>query len=243
MGVTPIRDPFRDQQQLMNPGSLTQTEVASLPLFPPSYRCKLRYADSISVTSTSGIPQTYVLTANGLYDPDITGTGHQPAGFDQMMVSFEHYTVLRSRIVGVFRGTSAGSAAVGIAVRSGTTAITVANQLIEDGLLRYDYIMPTAQYGQCVKVAHSVNVAEYEGVSNPLDVFELRGDIATNPSEQMYYHVTVWDTEGGTRGITFDFFIEYEAVFTEYRSLTESLLRPVVRSIRSDLKATEAKAS
>lgn len=54
---------------------------------------KFRYTDNIQLQSTSGVPQFYQFAGNSLFDPDITGTGHQPYGFDQWSAFYNKYTV------------------------------------------------------------------------------------------------------------------------------------------------------
>lgn len=47
-----------------------------------------------STTFTIGAAQPiYRFNLNSLYDPDLTGTGHQPYGFDQMAALFNRYRV------------------------------------------------------------------------------------------------------------------------------------------------------
>ena len=46
--------------------------------FPNSIITKLRYADTYEGTGTSGARYQNVYRANGIFDPDATGTGHQP---------------------------------------------------------------------------------------------------------------------------------------------------------------------
>lgn len=60
---------------------------------------RLRYCDQRTITSTLGGLSKYLFAANGLYDPDITGAGHQPYGFDQWMTFYKYATVRKSRIV------------------------------------------------------------------------------------------------------------------------------------------------
>lgn len=62
--------------------------------FPDTYRAKLKYTEAQSIVvpySTGQIVQTFNL--NGLYDPNETGTGHQPRYFDQLMALYENYRV------------------------------------------------------------------------------------------------------------------------------------------------------
>jgi len=65
---------------------------------PSQRRVTLRYAEIIRVTSTAGAVGKYLFSANGLYDPNITGAGHQPYGFDQWMTLYKTATVMKSRI-------------------------------------------------------------------------------------------------------------------------------------------------
>ncbi len=56
---------------------------------------KFKYQTSGTLNpGVAGVAAIQVMTANGLYDPDITGVGHQPRGFDQIMALYNHYTVV-----------------------------------------------------------------------------------------------------------------------------------------------------
>lgn len=69
-------------------------------LFPPRFKMKMRYTDTF-VSQTNGVSanwQQYML--NGLYDPLITGTGHQPRGFDQICpVLYASYNVTGCKVL------------------------------------------------------------------------------------------------------------------------------------------------
>lgn len=64
---------------------------------PVIHRAQLVYSAKIDVTLASG-SGSYVMSCNGLYDPDITGTGTQPLYFDQLMSMYNYYTVVKSYI-------------------------------------------------------------------------------------------------------------------------------------------------
>jgi len=65
--------------------------------FPKQMTMTHVYEDVITLTSVGGIIQTYLFSANGMYDPNITATGHQPYYFDQMTALYNHYTVIGSK--------------------------------------------------------------------------------------------------------------------------------------------------
>ena len=64
--------------------------------FPQSMKTKLRYTERIEFTPTSTSVQQQRYRGNGVYDPNVTGTGHQPRGFDQFMDIYQKFTVLGS---------------------------------------------------------------------------------------------------------------------------------------------------
>lgn len=58
----------------------------------------MRYCDT--VTHGTDLSQySFVYKANSAFDPDSTGTGHQPYGYDQLTPLFREYSVLSSKIV------------------------------------------------------------------------------------------------------------------------------------------------
>jgi hypothetical protein len=70
--------------------------------YPAQIRRKLPYVANFTVvgSATVGVIGTaYTLSLNSLYDPDVSGTGHQPYGFDQYCSSTGPY--LRYKVVGV----------------------------------------------------------------------------------------------------------------------------------------------
>lgn len=66
--------------------------------FPTQLRIKHRYCDIVPLTSALGVYNTYIFKCNGMFDPDVTSTGHQPMYFDQLSALYNHFTVVKSRI-------------------------------------------------------------------------------------------------------------------------------------------------
>jgi len=219
-------------------------QIRGIPLFPArSKRMLLRYADTFSLTSTTGAVASYVFSANGLYDPNITGTGHQPMGFDQMMVSYEHYCVLGARIRINARCGSVTNTfpTVAVSLSAAATPITNSQQITECGNAVLQFLYPQGIYGGMRTVENAIDIAKFGGVNDVLDNPEFRGDIATNPTEQMYFHVQTFDTELITCATSIDVVIEYEAVFTEPRQLSQSVTKSLIQHIRAEEKACVTK--
>jgi hypothetical protein len=65
---------------------------------PAQQVVKLRYAEVVPLLSTLGSLNYVQYAANGVYDPNLSGGGHQPYGFDQWTPLYKNHTVLKSRI-------------------------------------------------------------------------------------------------------------------------------------------------
>lgn len=75
----------------------------SLPLggFPNKHTVRLKYCDFITLNATSSgsaVPLIYHFRANSLYDPDLTSSGHQPRGYDELSQIYDHFCVIGSKI-------------------------------------------------------------------------------------------------------------------------------------------------
>ncbi len=87
--------------------------VKSIPfILPSTHLCKLRYNTNLNMDASTGSTAFHLMRANDLYDPDATGIGHQPLGFDQLMTLYNKFVVLGSIIKCNFTTQSTGATAV-----------------------------------------------------------------------------------------------------------------------------------
>lgn len=78
---------------------VARTRRIAIAPFPGTKIVKMRYCDSVSIPpGTAGLMGKYVFRLNSIYDPDVTATGHQPLGHDQMAVLFRRYAVLGAKV-------------------------------------------------------------------------------------------------------------------------------------------------
>jgi hypothetical protein len=201
------------------------------PLFPPRFRKKLFYTEvALSKGAAAGTCSSYFFSANGLFDPNISGTGHQPMGFDQMMLMYEQYTVVSSKITIHAINASAASilAAFQIYLSPDTTNITVPSQLIENGYITPQMVlMPIFLVGSAKQQSLTCDIATYMGRNRNMralvDDPNLFGTVAANPTEQVYFALLVYDpTLANAVTVDFTVDIEFEAIFWEPRKLTQS---------------------
>lgn len=201
-----------------------------VPLYPVSKRISLAYYEfALSVTTGVGTAGNYVFSANGCYDPNITGTGHQPMGFDQMMTLYDQYTVVGAKITVNFCSTTTVTCGA-VYVNPLNVPETNIAKIVENGLVGAVHIdsgSTTGGTGQRVaSVTKALNMAKYFGRPNIESIVndpELHGTAAANPTEQVYFVVSAWDfILGGSATVYFDALLEFDVIFTEPRKLDPS---------------------
>jgi hypothetical protein len=199
----------------------------------------LTYSDNFGLSTGAGTCGTYIFSGNGLYDPNITGTGHQPMAFDQLMLSYEHYTVLSSKITVTVRSTDADDSIwVGVSLNAGTTAVTDYNALCENGLIVRERVGLSTHPTAVRTLVQKVDVRDFESVPSVLSDPDLQGSVSANPVEQVYYHVSSWNTENANvAGATFSVFIEYDVMFTEPRKNSASLQNKIYQWLKEEALA------
>lgn len=207
---------------IMRPALSTRLQFPSVT----SHRTTLRYFGNFIAVNpgAAGIADTHVFSANGLYDPDITGTGHQPIGFDQLMVIYDHYTVIGSKIK-VYGEDSDTSHACWLycAVRDGPTASTDTREIVENGYTSLSIMKRLGAAGYHASVMQNVDVAKFLGRSSALSDSQLKGDVTANPAEQVYYHVGAFAfNQVDASSVNLNVIIEYDVIFHERKVLGPS---------------------
>jgi len=216
-----------------NKSQLSQIIETWMPLFPPRTIKWQRYASGhFGLSSTSGVVVSYVFAANGGFDPDITGTGHQPMGFDQMMAFYNHYCVTHSRITVRFGCATGTYGVAGVRVDASATPITDIERIMEFGGGVTVSLEAIGGFGANKVLNMGVSIAKLQGVSEKALTADstLRGDVATNPAELTYFHVQLWNPAGVTVTSNVYVVMEQRIVYLEPRTAALSLEE--IRSLR-----------
>lgn len=216
--------------------------LSYMPVFPSSIRRRLTYYDTGNLTVTSGTLNYTVFSANGLYDPNISGIGHQPTGFDQMMVFFDHYVVVSCRAtVNWFNTSSASSAQVALLLNSSNSLTSSYTEIAEGGYSVREFMGALGSTDSVKTSRLSVNIPKFAGTPNVRDATDLWGTIGSNPNEQTYFDLAAWDFQGGSPAMRYEILLEYDAWFLEPRKLSSSLTAAFHRLILADEKKVATK--
>lgn len=171
-------------------------------------KATFRYAERVTISGNAveGSLGTHVFSANGAYDPNVTGVGNQPRGFDELMALYDQYTVVKSKIEVRFANQNVSSRPyVGIMVRDTSSISSTVVDMMEYSGSKVSH-KPLARSGGgdadadlATFLTSSCDVASFAGSKDALDNPELKGGAAKNPDEGIFYHIcagSVSDSSG-----------------------------------------------
>ncbi len=183
---------------------------------------KLRYCSTETLNpGVAGTVANHVYSANGLFDPNITGTGHQPMGFDQWMAFYNHYHVIGSKITVNFvsKGTTTvdeNTYIVGVKVAPSTTLETSLSTVCENARTVFKPLTNSNAKGQTT-VVRKFSAKKFFGRPSIISEDEFKGGTGTNPPEQAYFHIFAAPFDGTEDASPLEIFVtlEYIAILTE----------------------------
>jgi len=192
---------------------------------PKMLKQTLRYFDmpAVSIAIGTGISTPYLFSCNGLYDPNVSGVGHQPMGFDNMMALYDHYTVVSSRL----------KVTLCNALTTADYPILLVAWIDDDGTA-------TTSITTSVERPSSKLVVQAPGVAGPTPLFlswsareafgpnplsndNLQGTSGANPTEVQNYAIQLYNA--GATAISGCFLaveLEYDVIWDEIKDITGS---------------------
>lgn len=219
----------RFKRRLFRKRSRRQTIRLYKSPIPNRTIAKLRYCDALQLAApgTLGAFSTYVYRANDLFDPDHTSTGHQPMGFDQLMQTYQHFTVIGSRItISPVKRPDAACGLLSLTLND-SASFTFAD--LTDNLetrvnTRKIKIQP--DYNDSVRRKLSLNFSgkKFFGGGYKVGEDSYKGTSAVGPTEQAFFkiHWTALSPSTNTGNIDLIVKIDYIAVFHAPIPLTGS---------------------
>lgn len=180
--------------------------------FPYRMRCKMRYSDQVQLVTTTGVITPYIFAATSIFDPNVTGTGHQPYGHDTYESLYNHYRVAAAIITVSITTPFNGS--VGIAI-SDDTSITTDYRTIAE--------IKGCNIVQCSTNSPNGHVRNYYNANYYPDKKNLDAFFGASPTEQMFFMCFVRgdsSTASVTNNVTVS--IEYIVDMWEPKDLGQS---------------------
>lgn len=181
-------------------------------------KVNLKYSEFTSLDAGIATATTYLFAANGCYQPNITGGGHQPAGFDQYMTLYELYTVTRAWIKVTFiNSDSTNPQIVGIANRDLTSTSADYRVYIENGATNWAVVGKSGSGSEIKTLTQEMNLRQYSNNKDIMSEDNYAGTDALNPQETQYFFLFVAAADGasnpGAVNVIVD--ITYEVYFRQ----------------------------
>lgn len=175
---------------------------------------KLVYCeDATNIGGTAvGAIGVYTFRLNSFYDPNLSGLGHQPLGYDQISVLYEKYIVMSCRFKIVLNNTSdSQDAVVGYQVSDQSGSGSVFTSCVEQGQSSWTVLSRKgsgAAHCQFIGYADIPSImgktyAQYLGDN------EFQPQIGSNPNDTAFLHVFCKDAVSGTAPTTY-MYVELE---------------------------------
>lgn len=191
-------------------------------LFPNNVMVKLRYGgEARTIDPGAGILGFHVFSAGGMYDPDITGSGHQPRGFDELMDAFNHYLVIGAKITISARAGSTSPAnlnTIGITLRPSSGIVSSVTDYYEDlGSVWKQCGGSSAEQTVILSKGYSPRKVYGASVRTLMADDLKKGSQVSNPIDNQFWHVWVnpFDGSSDTTAVVVRATIEYTAVMLE----------------------------
>jgi len=221
MGLMQRSYPYGPRPQIYKP---TKLVLKGIGILPDQMMVKLTYSSTHTLTSTSGSLATYQFRQNSVYDPDFTGTGHQPLGYDEYANLYDRYVVYGTKVSIAVSGVTTGVPGI-LSLRGSPNSTLPASsitQAIESPRVRWKLIGNLEGVNVNAVSAYYTTKA-LAGVSSLGQERDYRSSVTTNPSEVNYINVC-WQSanEASTSACNIIVKIVYYVKFFDRKTLSQS---------------------
>jgi len=199
--------------------------------FPKTNMVKLRYVESVSFDPGLGTLGQYIFSANNVFDPNVTGIGHQPMCYDQWAALYNHYVVVGSKIKAQFFygsnvTTNTEGFLCGINLQDDASLSTDPSTVMEQGLSKYRFgaAIGTTNASRGIMVTKGFSAKKFFNITNPTDNYSRIGaGVGSSPTETANF--IVFAGTPATDDLPFvklTVIIEYIVIFSEPKGQSQS---------------------
>ncbi len=156
----------------------------------------LQYTATVDATSSAGVVAARRYALNDVYDPDITGTGSQPLGFDEWTSIYTRFVVVSSKIE-VISTSRTVSGRLSIAVFPVSVSTVYPIDYVSGSEMRYARTCATTGGGPSPRIIIKKTTASIMGVPD----YAIQSDVDySGTSAQTPNRLAAWVITGETSG-------------------------------------------
>jgi hypothetical protein len=189
--------------------------------FPNKIVTKLRYHDLLTLTSTAGSLAKYLFRWNSTFDPDFTGTGHQPLYRDTFAGIYDQYSVVSATAVIKFVNSTTTVYQVGCVTEDDSSSSTLITTLCEqnDG---YNTILPPLSGALTTKTFNlSWDCKKKLGI-DPYASETYKTANGANATEESFLVLWAAPIDSSTNSVYFEIDLVQTVLYTELQTPTGS---------------------
>lgn len=205
----------------------------------PSSRCvRLRYVENLNLQLQNLKQYTYQFNVGSCYDPNYSGSGHQPYGFDQWCNFYRRYTVLGAKLTfrAVMRDQEYANNASSVPLAMGAylvpssqlgSALTIP-EIQEKGLSKVVLLSNNPNNSRCYgTIVKKYSPRKFFGVPPMMETRVMGADVGNDPVQTAYCIVAVGTMDGQNYPndscvMNYNVQIDYLVKFTEPRVMESS---------------------
>lgn len=204
------RMPRRKARKTVNVNSALQP-------IPQRYICKMKYAEDVT---TDGLTGMYRFRLNSVFDPNLTGVGHQPYAFDQLATLYNRYRVISCG----WRITSPSSTAnrqVGAIPSNEAVSFATFAELKENPRAKY---VTQMLGGDAQLIRGKVYIPSLVGRTKQQYMADDRyqAEVTSNPAEAAVLNILAANQTGIPVASDVNIILEYTVEFFDVKPLTQS---------------------
>ena len=205
-------------------------QLLSAPGTPFPTRCKarLRYTSYVNLDLGAAAVLAQHIRCNSIYDPDATGIGGQPRGFDQYAQLYDQYTVnassVKAWIVNATNGTGGEDRILaGISIVDDASLTPSIDSCADRPFTNFKVCTASQNMSEnCVRSSWN----RLKRFPNAQTYQTLSAQIAANPSEQEYYqiwiHSAFYPLTTNPGAVTIQYEAIYDVEFYELKQIQPS---------------------
>lgn len=200
-----------NKYQLDNQRNYSNYENFKLTFLDPHKYVVLKYVDVYSQSLATVTGSNQIMNLNSIFDPDRTGTGHQPYGRDQLAAIYNRYRVLKTQWRITFHAELQGFYIV-VVPTNGNLSTPIVDILSYTAACETPRATIRAQGtgANAVVIRGQIDLNDLNGVTKVeyLSDDRFQAVMTSSPGELLLLNIGTYNPSGST--VTVDFSVELE---------------------------------
>jgi len=185
-------------------------------IVPDRCRTNLRYVEGIAYRVPMASSDVYSYNLNSVFDPNLTGTGHQPMGFDQLKALYGRYRVYNCKYKVRFFVANVGPTVCYATPTNETTSfVSIPQDALETTGSKFgsvNQITAVGSVGAPVILSGKVSMMSLYGAKD-MQSDRFQALISADPTETAILYLGCWSIDNQNLTWTFIIELDYDVEF------------------------------